>query len=119
MSDAYAFGQMAEKKAALYFKKKGFRVLAKNYRYRKAEIDLIVQKNDQLVAVEVKARSSKSFGAPCSFVSSKKINLMIMAMDAFVHLRKLDVDLRFDIMSYTLAGGKWHLEHLENAFYPF
>ena len=75
MSDAYAFGQMAEKKAALYFRKKGFRVLAKNYRYRKAEIDLIVQKNDQLVAVEVKARSSKSFGAPYSFVSSKKNQL--------------------------------------------
>ena len=84
-----------------------------------AEIDLIVQKNDQLVAVEVKARSSKFFGAPYSFVSSKKINLMIMAMDAFVHLRKLGVDLCFDIMSYTLADGNWYLEHLENAFYPF
>ena len=72
MSDSYAFGIEAEKRAGNYFLEKGFTILCQNYRYQKAEVDLIVQKNDLLVAVEVKARSSTYFGAPSSFVSRKK-----------------------------------------------
>ena len=58
MSTSYAFGKEAEQRASVYFKSKGFTVLAQNFHYRKAEVDLIVQKESLLVAVEVKARSS-------------------------------------------------------------
>ena len=71
------------------------------------------------MAVEVKARSSIAFGAPYSFISTKKIKLLVMAMDAFIQQRQLDVQLRFDVLSYTLVNGKWELEQLEDAFYPF
>ena len=119
MSNSYNFGQEAEKPAADYYSNLGFQILQKNYRYRKAEIDLIVQKDNLLVVLEVKARSSTYFGDPQSFVSKKKIQLLVMATDAFIQQRDLAVEVRFDIISYTLERGEWKLEHLPNAFYPF
>ena len=119
MNDAYAFGQEAEKRAAQFYQQQGFTLLAKNFRYRKAEIDLIVRKADLLVAVEVKARSSIAFGAPYSFISAKKIKLLVMAMDQYVQHHQFDLEVRFDVLSYTLIRGKWQLEQFEDAFYPF
>lgn len=42
-----------------------------------------------------------------------------MATDAFIQQRDLAVEVRFDIIIYTLERGEWKLEHLPNAFYPF
>ena len=119
MSISYNFGQEAEKRAADYYRSLGFHILQKNYRYRKAEVDLIVQKDNLLVAVEVKARSSTYFGDTQSFVSKKKIQLLVMAIDAFIQQRDLAVEVRFDIISYTLIRGEWRLKHFVDAFYPF
>ena len=71
MSQSYTFGQIAEQKASAYLKKKGYTILEQNYRYRKAEIDIIAIQDDFIV-VEVKARSSSFFGSPESFVTKKK-----------------------------------------------
>ena len=119
MSNSYNFVKEAEKRAADFYRSHGFHLLQKNYRYRKAEIDLIVQKDDLLVVVEVKARSSTYFGDPQNFVSKKKIQLLVMATDAFIQQRDLAVEVRFDIISYILERGEWKLEHLPNAFYLF
>ena len=64
MATSHQFGKEAEEHAANF------------YRYRKAEVDLIARKDDLLVVLEVKARSSLYFGSPESFVSKKKINLL-------------------------------------------
>jgi len=80
---------------------------------------LIVQKRKLLVAVEVKARSYDYFGDPHSFVSKKKIQLLVMAMDAYIQERNLEVEVRFDIMSYLCQKGAWQFKHLPRAFYFF
>ena len=54
MSNSYNFGQEAEKRAADYYRNLGFQILQKNYPYRKAEVDLIVQKDNLLVVVELR-----------------------------------------------------------------
>lgn len=69
--------------------------------------------------VGVKARSSTYFGDPQSFVSKKKIQLLVMATDAYIQQRDLAVEVRNDIISYTLERGEWRLEHLTDAFYSF
>ncbi len=119
MSIPHAFGREAEKRAADYFKSNGFSILAKNFRYQKAEVDLIVQKEAQLVAVEVKARSSNFFGDPETFVSQQQIKRLVMAIDAFVLERNLDVEVRFDIMAFTVVNEQWQMNHIKDAFYPF
>ena len=119
MSESYTFGQIAEQRAVTYLKKLGYVILEQNYRYRKAEIGIISRKDDIIIVVEVKARSSSYFGAPESFVNRKKIQLLVMAIDAYVQSKDLDVEVCFDIISYLVEKGKWSREHIENAFYPF
>lgn len=72
MSKSYDFGQEAEKRAADFLEKKGYEILARNYRFLKAEIDLIAHYQNTLVIVEVKARSSSFFGAPSIFCWKKE-----------------------------------------------
>lgn len=61
-----------KKELLIFLKKKGYEILARNYRFLKAEIDLIAHYQNTLVIVEVKARSSSFFGAPQSFVGKNE-----------------------------------------------
>lgn len=109
----------AENLAADYLQQLGYTLLAKNYRYLKAEVDLIVRKQNTLVGVEVKARSAGFKVAPHEAVSYKKINLLVEALDHFVQSRDLVVEVRFDLITYVFHGDLWEREHIKNAFYPF
>ena len=73
ISEPYTFSQIAEQKASAYFKNQGYLILKQNIRYRKAEIDIIAAKDDFIIAIEVKARSSAINGNQETFVSKKKI----------------------------------------------
>ena len=119
MNENHLLGQEAETRAANYFIEKGFIVLERNFRYRKAEVDLIVRKKNILVAVEVKARRTDYFGLPQDFVRQKQWQRLIMAIDYYVVERNLDVDVRFDILAFVVQNGKWNRAHIENAFNYF
>ncbi len=45
--------------------------------------------------------------------------MLIMAIDAYIQNKKLQGEVRFDIISYLVERGQWKREHIENAFYPF
>ena len=74
MSLSNQLGREGEDLAAQYLLKNGYQILERNYRYRKAEIDIIALKEETLAIVEVKSRTSSYFGSPESFVSQKKSN---------------------------------------------
>ena len=95
------------------------RILERNWRHRKAEIDIIALKGETLAVVEVKTRNTDKFGKPQDFVNQKKIGLMVRAVNAYVILRNLDVEVRFDIIGIVGRGQSSRLEHLEDAFFYF
>ena len=107
-------GQDGENLAAKFLEAKGFEIVARNYRYRKAEIDLIVQKDDWLLFVEVKTRSATNFGEPESFVSMKQVNRIIDAAEAYIYANDWNGHIRFDIVSVTL-GWETEIAHFEDA----
>lgn len=108
-----------KKELLIFLKKKGYEILARNYRFLKAEIDLIAHYQNTLVVVEVKARSS-SFFEPLNLLLEKmKRSLLIEAANHFILSRDLDLEVRFDIVSFVKNNSKWKVEHLQNAFYPF
>ncbi len=76
MSESYTFGQIAEQRAVTYLKKTGYEIVEQNYRYRKAEIDIIARKDNFIIVVEVKARASSYYGAPESFVNQNKFSCL-------------------------------------------
>lgn len=112
-------GKKGEAFAISYLQEKEYVILEQNYRYLKAEVDIIAQKGNDLIAVEVKTRSSLSFGNPQDFVNKKKIQLLVKAMDYYVINNDLDVEVRFDIIAIHQAADKMHIEHLEDAFLYF
>ena len=119
MAEHNELGKKGEKLAIAYLKKNGYKVRDINYRYLKAEIDIVAQKEDTLAIVEVKTRSTRDFGLPQDFVSNKKIKLLVMAADHYVISKDLDVNVRFDIVAIVNNNNKFEIEHLEDAFYHF
>lgn len=113
------FGIKGEKLAEEFLKKKGFTILHRNYRYLKAEIDILARRAEILAVVEVKSRSSEFFESVAETVSRKKIKLIVMAADHYVIENALNVEVRFDIITVLKKGESYELEHLENAFYHF
>lgn len=113
------FGRKAEELAVKYLQEKGYNILARNYIYRKGEIDIIAQKGDILAVVEVKARSSAVFGNPEQFVNKRKIELITRTVDHFIEENNLDVEVRFDIMAILRSNDGHSINYIEDAFYYF
>lgn len=112
-------GKKGEQLAIDYLVNKGYVILEKNYRFLKAEVDIIAQKDEVLAAIEVKTRSTAYFGNPEEFVNIKKIKLLLSAIDNYVIEKDLDVDVRFDIIAIIHQKNNTKIEHLEDAFLHF
>ena len=119
MAEHYDLGREGEKMAKDYLVKKGYIILEVNYRHLKAEVDIIARKGASLVAVEVKTRSTSDFGNPQDFVKPKQIQRLVRAVNHYVNLKDLDVEVRFDIISIIKNKLGTRIEHLEDAFYYF
>ena len=119
MAEHNKLGEIGEELAAEHLVKNGYDILERNYTYQKAEVDIIAQKGDTLVVVEVKTRSTADFGNPQDFLKPKQIKRLVMAVDAYINENDLDVEVRFDIIAIVIEGKTVDLEHLEDAFYHF
>ena len=117
MAEHNKTGRTGEEIAARYLAQKGYVMLARNFRYRRAEVDLITQINDLLVFVEVKTRSKVNYGYPEEFVSWRKIQLFQLAAEEYIHQINWQHDIRFDIIAVTIAGGEYTCHHIEDAFH--
>ena len=119
MAQHNELGKKGEQLAIDYLVKKGYVIRDKNWRFQKAEVDIIAQKKDILAVVEVKTRSTIEFGNPQDFVNPKKIKLLVSAIDEYVISKELDVEVRFDIIAIVSENNNFIIEHLEDAFYHF
>jgi putative endonuclease len=109
-----AIGKKGEQLAAEFLMKKGFEIIARNYRHGRAEIDLIVRRDDWLIFVEVKARSSNDFGEPEEFVDVRKMNKLFEAAEEYIYSTDWHGHIRFDIVSVKL-GKEPVIELFEDA----
>ena len=119
MAQHNELGKKGEQLAIDFLLKNDYKILEKNYRYLKAEVDIIAQKAEILAAVEVKTRASAYFGNPQDFVNPKKIKLLLSAIDYYVTEKDLDVEVRFDIIAIIQNKKESKIEHLKDAFLHF
>ena len=119
MAEHNKLGEKGEQLAVDYLLKHDYKIVVRNYRYLKAEVDIIARKGNMLAVVEVKTRSTEEFGNPKDFIKPKKIKLMTMAVDHFVVENDLDVEVRFDIIAIVKKENAFQIEHLEDAFLHF
>ena len=112
-------GKWGEKFAAQYLLKKGYEILAQNWFFDKAELDIVALHNDQIVIIEVKTRNSDFFGDPQEFVKPAKIKLLLKAANEYIISHDIDKECRFDIIAVLKNKNQESLEHFEDAFYHF
>jgi putative endonuclease len=121
LHDKQLTGILGEKLAAEFLQQKGIRILERNYRKGRAEIDIIAIGGKLLLFVEVKTRrGGNSFGYPEEAVNHKKAALIINA--ASYYIKKIDwkKDIRFDIIAVQLplnSNQNPQISHFEDAFY--
>lgn len=111
-------GEIGEKKAKKFLKKKGYKFIDSNFKYNKKEVDLIFldKKNKILIFVEVKTRKYSKYFFPEESIDSKKISGYRYCIDGF--LRKypgyIDYDIRIDSIGITLKDSDFVINHTEN-----
>jgi putative endonuclease len=109
-------GRQAEDMAARFLREMGFEILFRNYRYGRAEIDLIAKKHDLLVFVEVKYRSYTAFGHPEQTVSPAQQLRIHHAAEHYMQHGPAHRHIRFDIIAVVKRGDAWVSTHFEDAF---
>ncbi|MBE8955115.1 MAG: YraN family protein [Quinella sp. 2Q5] len=112
------FGKLGEDVAAKFLQAKGYTIIARNFRIRSAEIDIIARVHDVIIFVEVKARSNIRHGLPSEAVTLRKQQKIIEAAGVFLQDENFaDCACRFDVVEVYLRGGNVEeINHIENAF---
>ncbi len=119
MAQHNELGKTGEQIAKDFLLEKGYTILETNWRYQKAELDLIVMDQQVLVFVEVKTRSSDFFGSPEDAVTVLKEKLMAHAATAYMRKIGHEWAIRFDIIAIVVKGeGRCEIQHLQDAFFP-
>jgi putative endonuclease len=110
-------GRAGEAAAEALLAGKGFAVLARNYRTRGGEVDLVCQDGGTLVFVEVKTRGAGSLARPDQAVTAAKRGRLVRAAAAFLSERDLwDRPCRFDVVAVVASGKALTATHLPDAF---
>ena len=117
MAEHNELGNWGEDMAVDFLVDKGYEIKERNWRFKKAEVDIIATMENTLVAVEVKTRSTDYFGNPQDFIKAKKIKLLVKAVDEYVNRNDLDVEVRFDVIAIIKTENEIKIEHLEDAFF--
>ena len=112
-------GNFGEERAARYLRRRGYRIVERNFRCRQGEIDIIAEKRGYLVFVEVKLRKNERFAEAREFVNAAKQRRILTAAQLWLAQHESSLQPRFDVIEvYAPAGerGPVKIEHLENAF---
>ncbi len=120
MAEHNDFGKLAEDLATDFLDKKNYKILARNFRFQKNEIDIIAEYENLIVIAEVKARSYDTLIEPQEAVTKKKIKSIVLCADFFMSENSISKEVRFDIISVLPdQSGNLQITHIEDAFDAF
>jgi putative endonuclease len=109
-------GQKGEEIAIGYLQNKDYQILARNWHFKKNEVDIIALKNDLLIVVEVKTRTTAFVENLSDIINRKKQKAIISTANAFIECKELKFEVRFDIIFIVMEGENYHLKHIKEAF---
>jgi putative endonuclease len=110
-------GDEAEDAVVAFLAAHGYQVLERNFTCRYGEVDIVAEHGDTLCFIEVRMRSSSTWGDPSATVSFAKQRRVVKAALYYLQRhRRADQMLRFDVVSVLGAAGQAKLEHIPNAF---
>jgi putative endonuclease len=112
-----AEGTKGEDLAAAYLERSGYRIIERNYRFERGEIDLIALEGDELVFIEVKARRSAAFGLPQEAITPQKEEQIKKVAEGYLFEHQIeDQACRFDVVAIAYERGRADIQLIRNAF---
>jgi putative endonuclease len=111
-------GDIAEGLAQQHLLRLGYEIVETNWYHSHLELDIVARDGNQLVIVEVKARSGIRYEHPSEAITNAKIKRIVEAADAYIIEKDLDLETRFDVITVIFVHQKFELEHFKDAFYP-
>ncbi|MBI2411597.1 MAG: YraN family protein [Deltaproteobacteria bacterium] len=110
-------GERGEDRAEALLRKNGYRIIERNYRCARGEIDIVARDGETIAFVEVKTRSSEDFGGPKYSVDKRKQRKLTEVAVHYIAERGIrDTDLRFDVVSIVVKDGAYKTELIKDAF---
>lgn len=111
-------GQWGEDTACHILVSKGYKIEARNYRFNKYEIDIILSKEDNFVVAEVKTRQTAEIGEPWKAVTLSKQRQIIKVANHYLQSKNIEQQVRFDVVSIVHNQYHTKIQHIEDAFSP-
>lgn len=111
-------GMQGEDRARAFLLSKSYKIRDTNYRAGKLELDIVAEKDDWLIIIEVRTRSTDTFIAPEETIDLRKIKNLVNAANAYIKHHNWRGETRFDIISVIPDGDDYKIEHIEDAFLP-
>lgn len=109
-------GRLGEDLAVGFLEEKGYRIIARNYRYDRGEIDIIAHEGEDLVFVEVKLRETEAFGSPEESITPFKEEQLKKVAEGYLYEHgDENQPCRFDIVAITFVDGKPLIRILHHA----
>ena len=116
MTKKSEIGARGENEAVNFLLVNGYKVLQRNFRFARGEIDIIAQINKVLVFIEVKTRNQSNFGYPEDFVTELQQERIHLVAEEYIRISDWEDDIRFDVIAILINEGDRQLEHFEDAF---
>jgi putative endonuclease len=110
-------GKAGEDLAAQFLEQRGLKILERNFRFERGEIDLIAEEGEELIFVEVKTRRSNAFGTAEDAVTEKKQEQIRTVAEGYLFIHEIDDrPCRFDIVAIDYKNGSAEIHHIRDAF---
>ncbi len=115
--DRMAVGKQGEDFTCAYLARNGKKILCRNYRAKKGEIDIIVRDGDTVAFVEVKTRTGSAYGTPGEAVTYRKQQMIAQTARWYLAQNKLfDMNARFDVAEVYVRTDGMRMNYIKNAF---
>ncbi|HEY8132576.1 MAG TPA: YraN family protein [Thermoanaerobaculia bacterium] len=114
--DSRELGRRGERRAAWFYRLRGYSIVARNARLRGGEIDLVVRRGSVLAFVEVKTRQSLAAGEGYESVDRAKQLQMVRLADEYLAKHRHHGDIRYDVLSLYWTGRRFVIRHFPDAF---
>ena len=118
MAESHNLGKKGEDLAADHLINAGYKILFRNWKWGKHEIDIIADKKDLIVFIEVKTRTDDYQMHPLTAVTKEKQKSIIYAADGYLQKNNIDKEGRFDVITIIKKVDSFEIDHIEGAFYP-
>lgn len=118
MAEHNDLGKLGEERAQAYLASQGYKIKHTNWVAGKLELDIVAEKDNMLIIVEVKTRSTDTFEHPEEAINLRKIKNLVNAAHEYIFKFDWQGETRFDIISVIPKGQTYRIDHIKDAFLP-